>query len=316
MGENWRTIKYIKNVILKSVYDLDYTNDKNKTVIDCIMTKTPLYFKVDAMRIIIANKIIKNEKSNYIFVFANVNMAPMSRKQLLGHWKRDKFGNTLDHIKNVGLLLANNPNLESAMYDFENCFFMLSNYNKQIMKLHKLLGLYLMHYCTTKKGNVSPEAVMQIYNRFIYLMLYANGYGKYEKQKINKIIDNIIYTEKIKSMFKSFIEFFDGSGDGDSDSDSDIDIDDIDDIDEFIIHENYKDKFLVKTVKDKNDITFKLFFDKDLYEMGYVKDGNDWVKYTNDYWSMHKKLVPCKRPRQKYDEHYFDDNIRKHGHDE
>ena len=146
----------LKNVILKSVYDLIKNTDDNKNIINCIMIDTPIYFKVDAMRIIIANKVIKNKKSNYIFVFANVNMVPMSREQLLGQWKKDKwrkdkFGNTLQHIKKVGLLLANNMFTQGDLYPFENCFFMLSNYDPTIVRLHKLLGLYLVYYCADKK---------------------------------------------------------------------------------------------------------------------------------------------------------------------
>lgn len=83
--------------------------------------KTPVYFRVDLLRACAAIHTVSIPQPTY-FVYADIDMQPLSRKELF-----DKA--TLDKLKQYGIVMAH-----GGSHGFENGFQIISNQNPRLIK--------------------------------------------------------------------------------------------------------------------------------------------------------------------------------------
>lgn len=110
-------------ISLKDIRELKIVKKNAQVFSDDI----PVYFRADILRIIIAKNLLK-ENTNLYFVYSDLDIKPLSKKDLF-----DRV--TLKELDRYSIIMAHEYNL----MNFENGFF-IANYNKNLIKS---MSLYL-----------------------------------------------------------------------------------------------------------------------------------------------------------------------------
>ena len=89
--------------------------------------KIPVYFRVDLARIIIALELLSTSPKPTFFVYADVDMKPLTPEELFDL-------ETMQKLKKYGFIMANKQTAEPGYETFENGFQIISNINPNLLE--------------------------------------------------------------------------------------------------------------------------------------------------------------------------------------
>lgn len=94
---------------------------------DVFSNATPIYFRVDLLRILATIDTLKNSPINSVFVYADMDIVPMDESELF-----DK--ETMKKIERFGIVFMKKT---GCLFNMENGFHIISNNNKNLLKAIK-----------------------------------------------------------------------------------------------------------------------------------------------------------------------------------
>lgn len=129
--------------------------------------KIPIYFRVDLLRAIIGDQVVRNKESKY-FVYSDIDMSPLKAEQIF-----DK--KTVNFLKDYGFVMAKGGHL-----GFENGFQIMSGENQLFLDSHKKVIIDLSIEMALQKPNKIKE--QQIYDTYPAMVThFLNADGRYGK---------------------------------------------------------------------------------------------------------------------------------------
>lgn len=144
------------------------TIDTVQTNPDAFSDIMPIYFRVDLLRAIAADYILR-KKENKFFVYGDIDMEPLSATELF-----DK--RTVSFLTDYGFVLA-----KGGFHGFENGFQILNGDNSQLMNSHRKVIIDLsIEMVLEKPKEIREQQVYDSYKAMLTHFLDADGrYGKF-----------------------------------------------------------------------------------------------------------------------------------------
>ncbi|MES2199601.1 MAG: hypothetical protein V4489_05500 [Chlamydiota bacterium] len=129
--------------------------------------KMPIYFRVDLLRAIVADHVLTNKETKF-FVYGDIDMTPLSRKELF-----DK--RTVNFLDDFGIVMK-----KGGWLGFENGFQILNGENRQLMDSHRKVIIDLnLEMALNHPRAIREQQIYDTYPAMITHFLDADGrYGK------------------------------------------------------------------------------------------------------------------------------------------
>ena len=134
--------------------------------------RMPVYFRVDLLRAIAADHVLKNQE-NQFFVYGDIDMQPLSADELF-----DK--KTLTFLDDFGFVMAKGGHL-----GFENGFQILNGNNLQFMDSHQKVIIDLsLEMAQERPDAIKEQQIYDTYPAMLTHFLHIDGrYGKLSSEK-------------------------------------------------------------------------------------------------------------------------------------
>lgn len=177
-------------VICRDIRELPLVQENE----DIFSEKMSIYFRVDLLRVIVADHLVKSESETGYIVYSDFNIPWMSHDKLFqpreyehhsGYYNIEE--NTVKDLNEIGLVLAENNKFSlSRSFPYENGFFILNSTNEAMIKACRL-GLIDINILRAKhsiqmgtylQDREGQQCVFSSYSNVIKIYYYYNLTGK------------------------------------------------------------------------------------------------------------------------------------------